>query len=105
MNSLKCLRGYCENFLTNQKSYSTYKTTLYQVACADAQDDLPPLMLSMLHDKKEHLIIPVITHNPKGVFPPYRSYSHATKMRGDARRLIIVRSTGRDHLAASSAQR
>jgi enamine deaminase RidA (YjgF/YER057c/UK114 family) len=33
--------------------------------------------------------MPVITHNPKGVFPPYRSYSHATEIRGDARLLIV----------------
>jgi 2-iminobutanoate/2-iminopropanoate deaminase len=33
--------------------------------------------------------MPVITHNPEGVFPPYRCYSHATEVRGDARLLII----------------
>jgi 2-iminobutanoate/2-iminopropanoate deaminase len=33
--------------------------------------------------------MPVIMHNPEGVFPPYRCYSHATEVRGDARRLII----------------
>jgi 2-iminobutanoate/2-iminopropanoate deaminase len=33
--------------------------------------------------------MPVIKHNPQGVFPPYRSYSHATEIRGDARLLII----------------
>ena len=33
--------------------------------------------------------MPVITHNPPGVFPPYRCYSHATEIRGDARLLII----------------
>ncbi len=33
--------------------------------------------------------MPVIMHNPPEVFPPYRSYSHATEIRGDARLLII----------------
>lgn len=33
--------------------------------------------------------MPVIKHNPEGVFPPYRNYSHATEIRGDARLLII----------------
>jgi 2-iminobutanoate/2-iminopropanoate deaminase len=31
----------------------------------------------------------VIKHNPEGVFPPYRCYSHATEIRGEARLLII----------------
>jgi 2-iminobutanoate/2-iminopropanoate deaminase len=34
-------------------------------------------------------LVPVITHNPDGLFPPYRNYSHATEIRGDARLLII----------------
>ena len=33
--------------------------------------------------------MPVILHNPSGVFPPYRCYSHAAEIRGDARTLII----------------
>lgn len=33
--------------------------------------------------------MPVILHNPEGVFPPYRNYSHAAEVRGDARLLII----------------
>jgi enamine deaminase RidA (YjgF/YER057c/UK114 family) len=33
--------------------------------------------------------MPVITHNPQEVFPPYRNYSHATEIRGDARLLLI----------------
>ena len=33
--------------------------------------------------------MPIITHNPPGVFPPYRSYSHATEIRGEARLLMI----------------
>jgi len=33
--------------------------------------------------------MPVILHNPAGVFPPYRSYSHAAEVRGDARLLVI----------------
>jgi 2-iminobutanoate/2-iminopropanoate deaminase len=33
--------------------------------------------------------MPIIKHNPPGVFPPYRSYSHAVEIRGDARLLII----------------
>ncbi|MGH8262446.1 MAG: RidA family protein [Steroidobacterales bacterium] len=31
----------------------------------------------------------IISHNPPGLFPPYRCYSHATEIRGDARLLII----------------
>jgi 2-iminobutanoate/2-iminopropanoate deaminase len=33
--------------------------------------------------------MPVILHNPDGVFPPYRCYSHAAEVRGDARLLMI----------------
>jgi 2-iminobutanoate/2-iminopropanoate deaminase len=33
--------------------------------------------------------MPVILHNPPAVFPPYRSYSHASEIRGDARLLVI----------------
>ena len=33
--------------------------------------------------------MPVIQHNPPGVFPPYRAYSHATEIRGDSRLLFI----------------
>jgi 2-iminobutanoate/2-iminopropanoate deaminase len=33
--------------------------------------------------------MPVIKHNPEGVFPPYQGYSHATEIRGDSRLLII----------------
>ena len=33
--------------------------------------------------------MPVITHNPQGLFPPYPCYSHATEIRGDSRLLII----------------
>ncbi|MEO8636664.1 MAG: RidA family protein [Gemmatimonadales bacterium] len=33
--------------------------------------------------------MPVIRHNPAGVFPPYRCYSHAAEIRGDARLLFI----------------
>jgi 2-iminobutanoate/2-iminopropanoate deaminase len=33
--------------------------------------------------------MPVILHNPQGVFPPYRCYSHAAEIRGDARLLIV----------------
>ena len=31
----------------------------------------------------------VIEHNPDGMFPPYRCYSHATEVRGDSRLLFI----------------
>jgi len=31
----------------------------------------------------------VIKHNPSGLFPRYRCYSHATEIRGDSRLLII----------------
>lgn len=33
--------------------------------------------------------MPVILHNPPGVFPPYRCYSHAAEIRGEARTLIV----------------
>lgn len=33
--------------------------------------------------------MPVIKHNPIGVFPPYRSYSHAVEIKGDSSLLII----------------
>ena len=33
--------------------------------------------------------MPVIQHNPDGVFPPYRAYSHATEVRGESRLLFI----------------
>lgn len=33
--------------------------------------------------------MPVIKHNPAGLFPQYRCYSHATEIRGDSRLLII----------------
>lgn len=33
--------------------------------------------------------MPVITHNPPWVFPPYRCYSHAMEIRGDSRLLIV----------------
>jgi len=32
--------------------------------------------------------MPVIAHNPEGVFPPYRGYSHAMEIR-DSRLLVI----------------
>jgi 2-iminobutanoate/2-iminopropanoate deaminase len=33
--------------------------------------------------------MPVLQHNPAGVFPPYRAYSHAVEVRGDSRLLVI----------------
>ena len=33
--------------------------------------------------------MPVIKHNPEGVFPPYRNYSHAVEVTGDSRLLVI----------------
>jgi enamine deaminase RidA (YjgF/YER057c/UK114 family) len=33
--------------------------------------------------------VSVIKHNPEGLFPQYRCYSHATEIRGDSRLLII----------------
>jgi len=33
--------------------------------------------------------MPVIKHNPEGVFPPYRAYSHAVEVKGDSSILII----------------
>jgi 2-iminobutanoate/2-iminopropanoate deaminase len=31
----------------------------------------------------------VIKHNPEGMFPQYRAYTHATEIRGEARLLVI----------------
>ena len=31
----------------------------------------------------------IIHHNPPDVFPPYRNYSHAVEIKGDARLLVI----------------
>jgi 2-iminobutanoate/2-iminopropanoate deaminase len=31
----------------------------------------------------------VIKHNPEGLFPQYRAYTHATEIRGEARLLVI----------------
>ena len=33
--------------------------------------------------------MPIMQHNPAGVFPPYRAYCHATEVRGDSRLLFI----------------
>jgi enamine deaminase RidA (YjgF/YER057c/UK114 family) len=33
--------------------------------------------------------MPIVHHNPTGVFPPYLAYSHATEVRGDSRLLFI----------------
>ena len=33
--------------------------------------------------------MPVILHNPSGVFPPYRCYSHAAELQGELRTLVI----------------
>lgn len=33
--------------------------------------------------------MPSILHNPSGVFPPYRNYSHAVEIQGNASLLII----------------
>ena len=33
--------------------------------------------------------MPVIKHNPEGLFPPYRNYSHAVEIKGNSRMLII----------------
>ncbi len=33
--------------------------------------------------------MPVIIHNPPGLFPPYRSYSHAVELSAGSRLLII----------------
>ena len=33
--------------------------------------------------------MPIIRHNPENVFPPYRAYSHAVEIKGEASLLII----------------
>lgn len=33
--------------------------------------------------------MPVTLHDPAGLYPPYRAYSHAAEIRGDARLLVI----------------
>ena len=38
--------------------------------------------------------MPVIKHNPEGVFPPYRAYSHAVEVKGDSSILIISGRNG-----------
>jgi len=38
---------------------------------------------------KTKLLMAIITHNPQGVFPPYRSYSHAIEITGSSSLLII----------------
>ncbi|MBI1770618.1 MAG: RidA family protein [Bacteroidetes bacterium] len=41
--------------------------------------------------------MPIIKHNPEGVFPPYRNYSHAVEIKGDSRLLIISGLNGYLH--------
>lgn len=33
--------------------------------------------------------MPIVYHNPGGVFPPYRNYSHAVEIKGNSSLLII----------------
>lgn len=33
--------------------------------------------------------MPIVTHNPPGLFAPYRAYSHAVEVRGATRLLVI----------------
>lgn len=33
--------------------------------------------------------MPIIKHNPEGLYPQYRCYSHAIEIRGDSRLLVI----------------
>jgi|SRR5688572_9780680 len=33
--------------------------------------------------------MPIIKHNPEGLFPPYRNYSHAVEIKGNSSLLII----------------
>jgi 2-iminobutanoate/2-iminopropanoate deaminase len=33
--------------------------------------------------------MPIVLHNPPTVFPPYKAYSHAVEVRGDARILVV----------------
>lgn len=33
--------------------------------------------------------MPVIKHNPEGLFPPYRNYSHAVEIKGNSSLLLI----------------
>jgi 2-iminobutanoate/2-iminopropanoate deaminase len=33
--------------------------------------------------------LPIVQHNPPGLFPQYRNYSHAIEIQGDARMLVI----------------
>ncbi len=35
------------------------------------------------------ILMAIIKHNPEAVFPPYRNYSHAVEIRGEARLLMI----------------
>lgn len=33
--------------------------------------------------------MPIVKHNPEGLFPPYRNYSHAVEVKGNSSLLII----------------
>jgi enamine deaminase RidA (YjgF/YER057c/UK114 family) len=48
---------------------------------------LSPLWRETSAEENESMA--VIRHNPEGVFPPYRCYSHATEIRGDSRLLVV----------------
>jgi enamine deaminase RidA (YjgF/YER057c/UK114 family) len=41
--------------------------------------------------------MPVFFHNPENVFPPYRNYSHAVEVKGDASLLVISGLNGYHH--------
>ena len=47
--------------------------------------------------------MPIATHDPPGVFPPYRAYTHAVEGRGGARLETVLRTAGMDvHAPAST---
>jgi 2-iminobutanoate/2-iminopropanoate deaminase len=33
--------------------------------------------------------MPIVLHNPPGLFPPYRAYSHAAEIQGNSRMLVL----------------
>jgi 2-iminobutanoate/2-iminopropanoate deaminase len=50
---------------------------------------VPHSELVAINQLREEDPLPVIKHNPTGLFPQYRCYSHAMEIRGDSRLLFI----------------
>src|SRR5688572_17994042 len=51
---------------------------------------LPRALRAERHNyTKQIIFMAIIKHNPAGVFPPYRCYSHAVEVQGNSRLLVI----------------